>query len=139
MRRSSEFHSVYHTHHYTEKEKQLMNTFESFDYLPNDCHVYRNWLKQQPSQLDADRWFMMGLIGVVIGLIGMLLTQIISLLSEIKWKQTEVLIEVFRASPEVLCLSLLDVLIEVALMQDFQAFLLFSENLVFHVTVISRW
>ncbi len=50
--------------------------------------VYRNWLQQQPARLDWDRWLMMGLIGLSVGLIGFLLHQIIDIISECKWTLT---------------------------------------------------
>ena len=56
--------------------------------------MYRNWLQQQPARLDWDRWLMMGLIGFSVGILGFLLHQIIDLISEVKWEQTQEYIQV---------------------------------------------
>ena len=60
--------------------------------------VYRNWLQQQPARLDWDRWLMMGLIGFSVGILGFLLHQIIDLISEVKWEQTQEYIQVGTSS-----------------------------------------
>ena len=38
--------------------------------------------------MDWDKWLMMGMIGVSVGLLGFLLHQIIDLISEVKWEAT---------------------------------------------------
>ncbi len=76
-------------HLYTEEEKQILNGYQSLEYLPPHSKVYRNWLQQQPARLDWDRWLMMGLIGFSVGILGFLLHQIIDLISEVKWEQTK--------------------------------------------------
>jgi chloride channel 7 len=75
-------------HNYTEEERQILNSYHSLEYLPPHSKVYRNWLQQQPARLDWDRWLMMGLIGLSVGLIGFLLHQIIDIISECKWTLT---------------------------------------------------
>ena len=75
-------------HQYTEEERQVLNSYQSLEYLPPHSKVYRNWLQQQPARLDWDRWLMMGLIGFSVGILGFLLHQIIDLISEVKWEQT---------------------------------------------------
>ena len=50
-------------HLYTDEEKQILQSYQSLEYLPPHSKVYRNWLQQQPARLDWDRWLMMGLIG----------------------------------------------------------------------------
>ena len=66
-------------HQYTEQERQVLNSYQSLEYLPPHSKVYRNWLQQQPARLDWDRWLMMGLIGFSVGILGFLLHQIIDL------------------------------------------------------------
>ena len=75
-------------HNYTEEERQILNSYQSLEYMPPHSKVYRNWLQQQPARLDWDRWLMMGMIGVSVGLLGFLLHQIIDLISEVKWEST---------------------------------------------------
>lgn len=75
-------------HQYSEEERQVLNSYQSLEYLPPHSKVYRNWLQQQPARLDWDRWLMMGLIGFSVGILGFLLHQIIDLISEVKWEQT---------------------------------------------------
>ena len=75
-------------HNYTEDERQVLNSYQSLEYMPPHSKVYRNWLQQQPARLDWDKWLMMGIIGVSVGLLGFLLHQIIDLISEVKWEAT---------------------------------------------------
>lgn len=91
---ASRFKGVNHTHHFTEAELKVMNGYESFDYMPNDCATYRSWLKSQPSRLDWDRWLIMGLIGIVMGIVGFVLHQVTVILSDLKWSQTKEYLEV---------------------------------------------
>ena len=79
---------------YTDEERQILNSYQSLEYLPPHSKVYRNWLQQQPARLDWDRWLMMGLIGFSVGILGFLLHQIIDLISEVKWEQTQEYIQV---------------------------------------------
>ncbi len=74
-------------HQYTEEERQVLNSYQSLEYLPPHSKVYRNWLQQQPARLDWDRWLMMGLIGFSVGILGFLLHQIIDLISEVRTQQ----------------------------------------------------
>jgi len=76
-------------HQYSEEERQVLNSYQSLEYLPPHSKVYRNWLQQQPARLDWDRWLMMGLIGFSVGILGFLLHQIIDLISEVKWEATK--------------------------------------------------
>ncbi|XP_073241792.1 chloride channel protein C-like [Porites lutea] len=85
FQKGREFESRYVNHHYTEEEREKLGTFESVDYLPPHSAVYKNWLKQQPSRLDWDRWVMMGMIGFSVGFIGFLMHQLIDVISEVKW------------------------------------------------------
>lgn len=80
-------------HQYSEKERQVLNSYQSLEYLPPHSKVYRNWLQQQPARLDWDRWLMMGLIGFSVGILGFLLHQIIDLISEAKWETTREFIQ----------------------------------------------
>ncbi|CAB4064747.1 unnamed protein product [Lepeophtheirus salmonis] len=80
-------------HNYTPEERQILNSYQSLEYLPPHSKVYRNWLQQQPARLDWDRWLMMGLIGFSVGILGFLLHQIIDLISEVKWEKTKEFIQ----------------------------------------------
>ncbi|XP_040569447.1 chloride channel protein C-like [Lepeophtheirus salmonis] len=80
-------------HNYTAEERQILNSYQSLEYLPPHSKVYRNWLQQQPARLDWDRWLMMGLIGFSVGILGFLLHQIIDLISEVKWEKTKEFIQ----------------------------------------------
>ena len=62
-------------HQYSAEERQVLNSYQSLDYMPPHSKVYRNWLQQQPARLDWDRWLMMGLIGFAVGMLGFLLHQ----------------------------------------------------------------
>lgn len=80
-------------HYYTEEERQVLNSYQSLEYLPPHSKVYRNWLQQQPARLDWDRWLMMGIIGFSVGILGFLLHQIIDIISEFKWELTSFYIQ----------------------------------------------
>ena len=41
-------------------------------------------------RLDWDRWVMMGMIGVTIGIVGFLLHNVIHLIAEVKWERANV-------------------------------------------------
>ncbi|XP_020629537.1 chloride channel protein C-like [Orbicella faveolata] len=93
FQKGREFESRYVNHHYTEEEREKLGTFESVDYLPPHSAVYKNWLKQQPSRLDWDRWVMMGMIGFSVGFIGFLMHQLIDVIAEVKWDKASEFIE----------------------------------------------
>lgn len=50
--RGRDFESRYENHKYTEQERDVLASYESVDYLPPHSHVYRNWLRQQPSRYE---------------------------------------------------------------------------------------
>ncbi|KAM7450840.1 hypothetical protein ABFA07_001533 [Porites harrisoni] len=85
FQKGREYESRYVNHHYTEEEREQLGKFESVDYLPPHSTVYKNWLEQQPSRLDWDRWLMMGMIGFSVGVIGFLMHQLIDVISKLKW------------------------------------------------------
>lgn len=117
-----DFESVYTNHRYTQKEREILSNHDSFDYLPGHSVVYKEWLRRQPARcefmiadctngglhssrinlfylpvmfrLDWDRWIMMGLIGVSIGIVYFLLHQPIHLMSHFKWHKAEHLLHV---------------------------------------------
>ena len=62
--------------------------------MPNDCTIYRQWLKRQPFRLDLDKWFVMGLIGVFMGVVGFALHQLTVVISDVKWHKATEFIEV---------------------------------------------
>ncbi|KAI0230985.1 hypothetical protein LSAT2_018671, partial [Lamellibrachia satsuma] len=43
------FESVYTNHRYTQKEREILFSHESFDYLPSHSPVYKEWLRRQPA------------------------------------------------------------------------------------------
>ena len=45
-------------------------------------------------RLDWDRWVMMGIIGITIGLVGFILHQTVHLIAEIKWHKAQYLMHV---------------------------------------------
>ncbi|XP_063306511.1 chloride channel protein C-like isoform X2 [Pelobates fuscus] len=71
------------------KKTNLQETHESLDYLPSHSETYKTYLKEKPHSSDWDRWFMMGLIGGVVGAMGFLMHQIIDTLFELKWELVE--------------------------------------------------
>ncbi|ELU08671.1 hypothetical protein CAPTEDRAFT_215079 [Capitella teleta] len=89
LTRGRDFESVYTNHRYTQKEREILSNHDSFDYLPGHSVVYKEWLRRQPARLDWDRWIMMGLIGVSIGVVYFLLHQPIHLMSHFKWHKAE--------------------------------------------------
>jgi len=89
-----DFQSVYTNYRYTPRELSILASHDSFDYLPGHSTVYQQWLQRQPARLDWDRWVVMAIIGVTVGLLGFLLQQIIHLISHVKWQRAEQLIQV---------------------------------------------
>ncbi|KAG8442075.1 hypothetical protein GDO86_011026 [Hymenochirus boettgeri] len=71
------------------RRKKLQATLESLDYLPSNSEAYKSWLQEKPNSSDWDRWFMMGLIGVVVGIFAFLIHQIIDYLFKVKWELVE--------------------------------------------------
>ncbi|CAH2285151.1 chloride channel C-like [Pelobates cultripes] len=71
------------------KKTNLQETHESLDYLPSHSETYKTYLKEKPHSSDWDRWFMMGLIGGVVGAMGFLMHQIIDTVFELKWELVE--------------------------------------------------
>mmetsp|Transcript_13128 Transcript_13128/g.35103 ORF Transcript_13128/g.35103 Transcript_13128/m.35103 type:complete len:785 (-) Transcript_13128:79-2433(-) len=76
------------SHHFTAEERSKMNSFESIDYLPPSSAAYRKWLANQPHRRHWDRWLVMGLVGVSMGLLGHFLYVCINLLANIKYGVT---------------------------------------------------
>ncbi|CAL8466168.1 g5704 [Coccomyxa elongata] len=79
-------------HYYTREERARLADVESIDYLPPNSEVYRRWLTGQPHRRQWDRWFMMGSIGVTVGLIGYFLFFFIELLSDAKYRTVRFLV-----------------------------------------------
>ena len=85
---------MYTNYRYSPRELSILASHDSFDYLPGHSTVYQQWLQRQPARLDWDRWVVMALIGVTVGLLGFLLQQIIHLISHVKWQRAQQLIQV---------------------------------------------
>ncbi|CAK0786046.1 hypothetical protein CVIRNUC_009259 [Coccomyxa viridis] len=79
-------------HHYTREERERLANVESIDYLPPNSEVYRRWLATQPHRRQWDRWFMMGSIGIIVGIIGYFLFFSIELLSDLKYRTVRYLV-----------------------------------------------
>ncbi|GFR93927.1 chloride channel protein [Elysia marginata] len=85
-----DYEPVFVTHKYTEQEKETLSSYESCDYLPSHSHIYKHWIKRQMiSNIETDRWVMMGLIGFAVGFLGFLLHQLIERISSLKWSTTK--------------------------------------------------
>ena len=84
--RGRDYESTDVNHRYTAKEQKVLNSYESLDYLPPDSKAHRRWLRDQPAAAtEWDRWLLMGIIGVVVGLLGFLLHQTIDVIAATKW------------------------------------------------------
>jgi len=46
-----DFESVYTNHRFTDRERDILASHESFDYLPSHSDAYKQWLTRQPSRL----------------------------------------------------------------------------------------
>ena len=85
LRRGIDLQGAGENHKFTAEERQRLCMVESIDYLPPDSVVYRKWLARQPHRRAWDRWFMMGSIGMTVGLAGYLLDLIIQMCAAAKW------------------------------------------------------
>lgn len=45
-----DFESIYTNHRYTAREREVLASHDSFDYLPSHSAVYKQWLTRQPSR-----------------------------------------------------------------------------------------
>ena len=75
-------------HRYSREERVRLRQFESIDYLAPSSRVYRQWLSAQPWGRYWDRWLMMALIGLSIGVIGFFLHFFINALAFGKYHGT---------------------------------------------------
>lgn len=75
-------------HRYSREERQRLRQFESIDYLAPSSRVYRRWLAAQPWGRDWDKWLMMILIGVAVGLVAFFLHFLIHSFAAIKYHGT---------------------------------------------------
>lgn len=75
-------------HAYTGDERARLKQFQSIDYLAPSSRVYRAWLAAQPYGRYWDRWLMMALIGVAVGLVGFSLHTLVHLLASAKYHGT---------------------------------------------------
>ncbi|KAI3382367.1 hypothetical protein SNEBB_006720 [Seison nebaliae] len=93
FQKGREIQSHHDNHQFSEKERKLLFTYESLDYLPTNSLVQRNWLQCQKRNV-WERWIVMFLIGLVVGLIGFLLHEGIETLNDVKWKWTKHFLEI---------------------------------------------
>jgi chloride channel 7 len=75
-------------HTYTSEERARLKQFQSIDYLAPSSRVYRQWLAAQPWGRYWDRWVMMAVSGVAVGLVGFSLHFLIHVLSFTKYHGT---------------------------------------------------
>ncbi|XP_042320510.1 chloride channel protein C-like [Sceloporus undulatus] len=71
------------------KKREYQSVPESLDYLPSHSTIYKKWLQGQSYRLDWDRWLMMGIIGILVGILGFLIHQIIDYFIQLKWELVE--------------------------------------------------
>nr|XP_014432999.2 chloride channel protein C-like [Pelodiscus sinensis] len=68
------------------EERDCQVPHESLDYLPSHSRSYKKWLQEKTYRTDWDRWLLMGLIGIGVGMLGFLTHQIIDYLIKLKWE-----------------------------------------------------
>jgi len=77
----------------TEQQKRTLRLFSSVNYTPDHSLSYLTWIGQHKSRLysrlEWDRWFLVFLIGVCIGLVAALLRQSIQALGDLQWRITK--------------------------------------------------
>ncbi|ELT90362.1 hypothetical protein CAPTEDRAFT_205671 [Capitella teleta] len=73
-------------HELSESEKKTLHTFSSLNYTPSSSPAYKEWLGSQGPRpvIEWDRWFLCGLIGILVGLIAALLKQSTTALGDIR-------------------------------------------------------
>ncbi|KAI7836469.1 hypothetical protein COHA_009686 [Chlorella ohadii] len=88
LRRGNDLEAAAVNHRYTQEERARLKQFQSIDYLAPSSRVYRHWLAAQPWGRYWDRWLMMALIGVAVGLVGYFLHLSVHILAAIKYHGT---------------------------------------------------
>jgi len=77
---------------FNEQQKKTLSNFSSVSYTPTHSIAYINWISEQKSRLyhrlEWDRWFLVFLIGLSVGLVAALLKQSIQALSNFQWRVT---------------------------------------------------
>lgn len=101
-----------HTNHiFTEEEKEKLRKVESLDYLAPNCEVYREWVSESELHGDNawDKWFIMMMIGVVVGTIGFLVKSATAIIFTQKYKLVEHFIEDANFLAVWACVAAIDV------------------------------
>jgi chloride channel 7 len=93
---SDDLESTSHAHVYSGVEQERLKDAESIDYLAPSSRVYKNWLSRQVWGRHWDRWVVMALIGVLMGVVGFTLHLFISILSTVKYQTTRWLLHYTR-------------------------------------------
>ncbi|KAG1669629.1 hypothetical protein FOA52_010789 [Chlamydomonas sp. UWO 241] len=92
FRRGPDTESARVNHRFTAEERVKLNNVESIDYLAPNSGTFRKWLYRQPHRRDWDRWVMMGMIGLSMGLVANFLLSIINGVADWKYGTTRWLI-----------------------------------------------
>jgi chloride channel 7 len=93
---SDDLESTSHAHRYSGDDQEKLLDAESIDYLAPSSRVYKNWLARQVWGRHWDRWVVMALIGVLMGIVGFTLHFCIAILSSIKYQTTRWLLHYTR-------------------------------------------
>lgn len=86
--RGNDVEAAGHNHQYTAEERARLKQLQSIDYLAPSSRVYRQWLGEQPHGRHWDRWVMMALIGITVGLVGFSLHSLVHMLASFKYHGT---------------------------------------------------
>ncbi len=92
---SDDLESTSQAHIFNQSDQERLKDAESIDYLAPSSKVYKKWLSQQVCR-HWDRWVVMALIGVLMGVVGFSLHLLISILSTIKYQTTRWLLHYTR-------------------------------------------
>lgn len=93
---SDDLESTSQAHIFNQSDQERLKNAESIDYLAPSSKVYKKWLSQQVWGRHWDRWVVMALIGVLMGVVGFSLHLLISILSTIKYQTTRWLLHYTR-------------------------------------------
>ena len=93
---SDHLESTSHAHVFNQSDQERLKDAESIDYLAPSSKVYKDWLARQVAR-HWDRWVVMALVGVTMGIVGFSLHLSISILSTVKYQTTRWLLYYTRS------------------------------------------